>query len=187
MGISTSEKEEVFSQELERIYDKKVREFTRICITQSPDYIFIDCPSSSSGKYHPIDELAADGTIVHTKKVFTMGYEMVKGLDCEHSRDLVLSACIIHDLRKRGVVDAGHTVHNHPDLAALLVDEVQESTLLLDSNQHNIIRNCVGYHYGPWSESPWKKDVSSYTKEELSVYLSDYVVSKRFIQTDYRR
>jgi hypothetical protein len=187
MTVSIKEKEEVFSAELLRIHDRKIREFTRLCIIQAPDYLFTDCPSSSSGKYHPIDELCSDGTIIHTKKVFTMAYELVKGFACEDNRDLVLSASIIHDLRKYGKENSGHTLKSHPALAAELVDEVQESTSLLDDYQHKIIRNCVGYHYGPWSEEPWKKDITLYTKEELSVYLSDYVVSKRFIATDYRR
>lgn len=181
------EKESVFESELSRIYDKSIREFTRIAVISAPDYVFIDCPSSSSGKYHPIDEICAEGTIVHTKKVFTMAYEIVKGFDCEYNRDLVLSASIIHDLRKRGVEDHKHTVSNHPDLAAKLVEEVHNITGLLNNEQYNIIRNCVGFHYGPWSEDPWKKDITLYTKEELSLYMSDYVVSKRFIHTDYRR
>lgn len=176
-----------FEAELLRIFDYGVREFTRLCITQAPDYIFEDCPSSSSGKYHPLDELSHDGTIIHTKKVFTLAYELVKAFDCESSRDLVLSACIIHDLRKQGLSNSGHTVKDHPDLAADLVSYVQKSTQLLTEDQFNIIRNCVGYHYGPWSESPWKKPMSGYTSEELTVFISDYTVSKRFIYTDFRR
>lgn len=180
-------KVDVFEVELKRIFDNRIREFTRLCVTQAPDYIFEDCPSSSSGKYHPLDELSHDGTIIHTKKVFTMAYELVKALDCEVNRDLVLSACIIHDLRKQGLSHSGHTTKDHAGLAADLVSYVQESTQLLTVEQHNIIRNCVGYHYGPWSESPWKKPIEEYTKEELTVFISDYTVSKRFIYTDYRR
>lgn len=187
MTILTKEKVEHFAPELERIYDNKIREFTKLCLTLAPDYIFKDCPSSSSGKYHPIDELSPDGTIIHVRKVFTMAYEMVKAMDCEENRDLVLSATIVHDLRKQGRKHSGHTVKNHAALAADLVDEVQEATQLLTNDQHRIIRNCVGFHYGPWSEDPWKKSMDDYTREELVVYLSDFTVSKRFIKTDYRR
>lgn len=187
MAVTAEEKVAYFESELKRIYDHKIREFTKLCIVNSPDYIFEDCPSSSTGKYHPVDELSYDGTIIHTKKVFTMAYEMVKALECEHNRDLVLSGCIIHDLRKKGVEGSFFTLKNHPALAADLVDEVQDATLLLTDEQHNILRNCVGYHYGPWSEQAWKKQIKDYTSEELAVFLSDFVVSKRFVQTDYRR
>ncbi len=187
MSVTVEEKEAFFGPELKRIFDRKIREFTRLCLINSPDYIFEDCPSSSSGKYHPLDELSYDGTIIHTKKVFTMAYELVKALDCESNRDIVLSASIIHDLRKQGDTNSGHTVKDHAAFGAKLVDEVQEATQLLTKEQHKILRNCVGYHYGPWSEEPWKKSIDNYTREELSVFISDFVVSKRFIHTDYRR
>lgn len=187
MSITAEEKVTHFEQELKRIYDVKIREFTRLCLIHAPDYFFIDCPSSSSGKFHPLDELSYDGTIIHTKKVFTMAYEMVKALNCEESRDIVLSASIVHDLRKQGLTSTGHTVKDHADYAVKLVDEVQGATQLLTYEQYKILRDCVGYHYGPWSEDPWKKPINEYSMEELTVFLSDFVVSKRFIFTDYRR
>jgi len=187
-SITAEEKVAAFEEELIRIYDKKVREFTKLCIIQSPDYFYVDCPSSSTGKYHPLDELGAEGTLIHTKKVFTMAYEMVKGLSCEHSRDIVLAACIVHDLRKQGYEKGGHTnMRKHNGWAAELVDEVQEATQLLTVEQHVMLRNCVGYHIGPWSYEPWKKPLSEYTPEELAVYISDFTVSKRFVQVDYQR
>jgi hypothetical protein len=187
MSITAEEKVDYFKDELERIFDKKIREFTRLCLIHAPDYIFENCPSSSSGKHHPIDELGTDGTLIHMKKIFTLAYEIVKAFDCEDSRDIVLSACLIHDLRKQGRSCSGHTEYSHPNHAAELVDEVQDATQLLSDYQFNMIRNCVGYHYGPWGSTPWFKDMSEFTKEELSVFISDYVVSKRFIYIDYRR
>ena len=188
MSVTEEEKVAYFQEELERIYDHKIREFARLCLIYAPDYIFVDCPSSSSGKYHPVDELAPDGTLVHIKKVFTMAYEIVKGLACEHLRDIVLTAALVHDLRKKGPGEgSSHTVKDHPNHAANLVDEVQEATQLLTKDQHRVLRNCVGYHYGPWGEDPWKKPMEEYTMEEMALYMSDFVVSKRFIKTDYRR
>ena len=176
-----------FAGQLELIYDETIREFTRLCICAAPDYFFTDCPASSTGKFHPIDELGADGTILHTKKVFTVAYQLCRGLECESSRDEILSACLIHDLRKQGMKKSGHTAKNHPALAANLVEEVQDATQMLPNKPYQIIRNSCGYHYGPWSYRPWKKDLDTYTSEELTVYLSDYVASKREIHVDYKR
>ncbi len=187
-GITAEEKVEAFGLELNIIFDKKVREFAKLCVIQSPDYFYLDCPSSSTGKYHPLDELGSDGVLIHTKKVFTMAYELVKGLACETSRDVVLAAAIIHDLRKQGHEKSGHTdMKRHASFAADLVDEVQEATMLLTEEQHIMLRGCVGYHFGPWSYEPWKKPMSEYTPEELTLYISDFTVSKRFVQIDYRR
>jgi len=187
MDITAEEKVAAFAEELNKIFDKKIREFAKLCVIQSPDYFYLDCPSSSSGKYHPLDELGADGVLIHTKKVFTMAYELVRGLACEGSRDIVLAAAIIHDLRKQGIEKSGHSSSQHPAFAADLVDEVQQATELLTSDQHTTLRNCVGYHYGPWSKDPWNKPMSEYTPEELTLYISDYTVSKRFVQIDYIR
>jgi hypothetical protein len=177
----------VFADQLELIYDDVVREFTRLCLFACPDYFFTDCPASSTGKFHPIDELGPDGTILHTKKVFTVAYQLCRGLECENNRDEILSACIIHDLRKQGLRKTGHTTKNHPALAADLVKEVQEATQMLSEKSYNIIYNACGYHYGPWSSRVWKKDLKDYTPEELTVYLADYIASKREIHVDYKR
>lgn len=185
--ISPEEKEKIFKKELELIFDLSIREFTRLCIISAPDYFFVDCPASSSGKYHPISELGPDGTILHTKKVITVAYDLCRGLECEERRDEILSACLIHDLLKQGVKKTGHTMKNHPRLAADLVEQVQRDTQLLNEDSYNIIRNCVGYHYGPWSANPWKKNLKDYTPAELCVYMSDYIASKRTIEVNYKR
>ena len=187
MEVSIEEKEKVFALELERIHNSSIREFTRLCIVSAPSYFFVDCPASSSGKYHPISELGSDGTIVHTRKVFTLAYELSRGLSCEDNRDAILSACLIHDLLKQGLTKSGHTTKNHPDLAAKLVEEVHTATKIIPDGVKDIIKNSVGYHYGPWSQDPWKKPLKDYAPEELCVYLSDYVSSKRFIEVDFER
>lgn len=185
--VTIEEKEKAFEEELKLIFSDTIREFTRLCIISAPDYIFVDCPSSSSGKYHPVDENSGSGNIIHTKRVFTVAYEMCRGLGVEEHRDQILSSCLVHDAIKQGWKHTGHTVRNHPALAAELVKRVQDDTQLLDDESYNIIRKSVGYHYGPWSSGEWKKPLSKYTFEELCVYVSDYVASKRCIHVDYRR
>ena len=177
----------IFEKELELIFNDSIREFTKLCLYEAPDYFFVNCPASSTGKYHPLNELGADGTMIHTKKVFTLAYELCRGLGCEESRDEILSACIIHDLLKQGKSRTGHTIKTHPGLAAELVEKIHEQTQMLSDESYKIIRNCVGYHYGLWSITPWKKDIHDYTPEELCVYISDYVASKRCVEVNYRR
>jgi len=186
--ISVKEKEATFKEELELIFDDTIREFTRLCVIFSPDYFFEDCPASTSGKYHPIDELGPDGTIIHTKKVVTVAYELCRAMECEHNRDEILAACIIHDLRKKGKVSTtGHTLKEHPNLAAELVEEVQSDTQMLSNKSFKIIKNSVGYHYGQWGTDPWVKPLTEYTLEEQCVFLSDYIASKKCFSVNYRR
>jgi 23S rRNA maturation-related 3'-5' exoribonuclease YhaM len=180
---------ELFKEELELIENEAIKEFTMGCIKQSPDYVFEDCPSSSSGKYHPIDELGADGNILHTKKAFALAYELSRAFGCEHHRDEICSAVLLHDLAKQGLKKTGHTVKTHPQIMAKLIADVytESFTDKLDREIGLLIYYCVFYHYGPWTERSVNKPLSEYTKEELTVYISDYISSKRFIHVDYKR
>lgn len=187
MEISNEKRIELFKDELKLIYDEGIREFTKLVLTQIPAYFFLDCPSSSSSLYHPVDEHTFIGVIIHTKRVFTVAYELCRGLGAEEDRDRILSATILHDGLKQGKTKTGHTVKNHPALAADLIEEVYNATQMVSNESYNIIRNCVGYHYGPWSISPWAKPLAKYTPAELTTYISDYIASKRCIKVDYRR
>jgi HD superfamily phosphohydrolase YqeK len=185
MELLVENKVSIFKDELDLIFDARIKAFTELCLMLAPDYFFTDCPASSSGKYHALDELSWDGTIIHTKRVVTVAYDLCRGLGCESNRDAIVAACIIHDLRKQGLKKSGHTQKNHPDLAAQLVDEVQRDTNILEPDVYEVIRNGVGYHYGLWSQIKWKKPLADYTKEELCVYLSDYIASKKTITVKY--
>lgn len=184
--MNIEEKEKIFEEQLELIGDKRVKEFIRLCVLSAPDYFFKDCPASSSGKYHPVDELSWDGCIIHTKRVVVVGYTLARGLGIEENRDLIVGACLVHDLLKQGVTRSGHTVKYHPRLAAELVERIQRDTQLLEDSEYRIIYNSVALHYGPWSVKDVKKPIKDYTLEELCVYVSDYVASKKFIDVKYK-
>jgi hypothetical protein len=180
---------ELFKDELDLISRPEVRAFTEACIKASPDYVFEDCPSSSSGAYHPVDELSGDGTVLHTKRVFALAYELSRGLDCEYHRDEICAAALLHDMAKQGLNRSGHTVKQHPQIMAKMVADVYKEKFQDKLNRESalIIYYCIAHHYGPWSGRDIKKPLSAYTPEELCVYISDYVASKRFVHIDHRR
>lgn len=176
----------LFSSELHLIVNPIIREFTEECLKAAPDYVFEDCPSSSTGKYHPIEELGADGTILHTRKVFALAYELSRGLDCEDFRDEICSAALLHDMAKQGLHRSGTTVREHPQIMAKLVHEVYDKgfTDKLDRTAFYRIYYGVYFHYGPWTDKSVKKPIREYAPWELCVYMADYVSSKRFVHVD---
>lgn len=186
--MELQERIDFFEEELSFIFNDRVREFTKLCLATAPDYIFTDCPASSTGKHHPLNELSHDGNLIHTKKVARMCYSISRALDIENKRDLVVSAAIIHDLVKKGWSDDGErwVRKDHPQLGAELVDKVQRETQLLELNEYETIRGCVFYHYGPWSLKEIAKPMADYTLEELCVYLGDYIASKKFLDVQYK-
>jgi len=179
----------LFKNELKLMSKKDVVAFTKECLRVAPDYVFDDCPSSSSGKFHPVDELAGDGTIIHTKRVFTVAYDYTRAFGCEHHRDEVCAAALLHDMAKQGLEPAGHTVRDHPQIMAKLIADVYNNGFKdkLNKNSANIIYWAVFYHYGEWTISKYRKPIPEYTMEELAVYSADYIASKRFIKVDHLR
>jgi len=187
--MELKERLSIFKDELNLIGKKGIKDFVKACIAAAPDYVFEDCPSSSSGKYHPIEELGSDGTLIHTKKVFAVAYEFSLALGCDNNRDGIIAAAILHDMAKQGLDSAGHTVRDHPQIMAKLIADVYNDGFKdkLDKTSANLIYWSVFYHYGPWTEESARKPLKDYTPEELSVYLADYIVSKRFVHINYKR
>jgi len=181
--MNFKDRKKIFKNELDLIVNLAIREFVEECLRQAPDYVFVDCPSSSSGKYHPIEELGPDGTILHTKKVFALAYELSRGLDCEQYRDEICAAALLHDMAKQGMTRSGHTIKTHPQVMAKQVADVykEKFTKKLDRESALKIYYGIFYHYGPWSNGEAKKSLSDYEPWELVVYISDYVTSKRFV------
>jgi len=187
--MELKERLSVFKDELDLIGRKDIKDFVKACMVAAPDYVFEDCPSSSTGKYHPIEELGADGTIIHTKKVFAVAYEFSRALDCEYHRDEIIAAALLHDMAKQGIERRGHTVREHPQIMAKLVADVynKEFKDKLSKTSANLIYWAIFYHYGPWTIDTSSKSLKEYTPEELAVYMADYIVSKRFVHIDYKR
>lgn len=185
MSITSEQKVDFFRDELSYIESHHIREFVKLCIMSGPDYFFTDCPASSSGKYHSVDELSWDGTMIHTKRVFILGYSLSRAFGLEKDRDIILGACLIHDLVKQGETQTGHTVKNHPQLAANLIHKIQKETQLLSEDEFTKMYNSVKFHYGPWTIKHSAKPMSEFTLDELCVFISDYVASKRFITVKY--
>jgi len=177
---------ELFEKELALITRDDVREFTKACIRVAPDYVFYDCPASSTGKYHSIDELGGDGTIIHTKKVVALAIELSNGLNCAQYKDEICAAAILHDLAKQGIEKYGHTVKDHPQIMAKLIADVYKSEFSdkLDRESALIIYYAVFHHYGPWTDEKVRKPLSKYTLPELAVYIADYIASRRFIKIE---
>lgn len=183
-----------FETELNRFIKNSFRLFTEQVLLAAPSYIFENCPASSSGKYHPKDELDWDGTLRHTKKIAKMSLEIARGLNLSQKYyDHVLCAAICHDLVKQGITDEdiakNHTVKYHAELAVELCKYVYNEPMenfseRIPYTDFVLITDAIRRHAGPWNNDEKDKDVMKFNQIELAVYMADYVVSRRFIQTE---
>jgi hypothetical protein len=172
-----------FDEELLLINDQRIREFTAQVLCKAPDY-FWEVPSSSSGRYHPPDDLGKQGLLRHVKRVVWTAYDLLDGLDILGlDRDVVISAAIIHDCVKNGDPDTGHTVPEHP----LLVKPLMERAVAISYCEPGVfgaIETAVRYHYGPWSVLQARIPIIAYTPSALCVYIADYITSRNWFRME---
>ena len=180
--MNSSERIELFQRELSYISDNKVKEFAKILLTEADDYFF-EVPASSSGKYHPKFALGDGGLVRHTKAVAYFLNELLRpSIEFEavtrHDADLLIVAAIAHDIKKQGDGIEGHTVKEHPQLAAEYVMEMwreHNGKRLISEEDAEYICDAVRTHMGPWSDEP------PTTQDQILVFYADYIASRKEI------
>ena len=175
-----NEKIKMLSKELVLIKDFSIKKFVIECLDEAPDYIFKNCPSSSTGKYHALDEFSSLGNILHTKRVVSDCGVMASAFSLENKdKDLVIASSILHDMVKQGFEQTGHTVNDHAALGAQLVEKVYKTTKSKIKNKdYEIIRGCVFFHNGIWTPKPDNIPINQFTTHQLCVHMADYSATK---------
>lgn len=174
--------------ELEMITDDAIRSFTRSILLKSKN--FWDIPSSFSGKYHPADEHGVGGNVLHTKRVVRIANSISESYALANDeRDIVLAACILHDVCKGIEKDDGTGCKYdpmHPYTVNRLVEqclkhdknfsnESQSSTLYVSEDIIHSILRLIRSHLGPWSPIP---ETYPITYLDYIVHISDNIASK---------
>ena len=180
----------VFEKELNYITNEDLKEFVIECLEKAPEY-FYHIPASSSGKYHPYQDLGEGGLIRHTKAVVQVAMDLIR---CEqfcgakYDKDEIISACILHDVIKNGFEDSSHTLIEHPLLASEFIQEVFNSSKITYSkiwSSVNAIQHMIKTHMGIWNKDKEGNEVlpliSSYNDRGLLVHLADYISSRKYV------
>lgn len=180
-------KSEVFETELNYISDDKIRDSTRYLLEKLPDY-FYTMPASTSGKYHPKFSLGEGGLVRHTKAAVRIAVELFRDNIFntfefgEKSQNLIIMALLLHDGFKQGKENSGHTVFEHPLLAA---EFVFQNITKLPMNQLDTlqVRRLIASHMGPWNMDKNGKKILPIprTDDEKFVHLCDYMASRNFL------
>ena len=174
--------------EINLIIDESIRSFVRSILMRNE--LFWEIPSSFSGKYHPYDEHALGGNVLHTKRVVRIAAYMSESYSLsQEEKDIVIAACLLHDLCK---AIYGSTLEDckydpmHPYTVGKFISSCQEkdkkfasesesSTLFLSEDIVQSILRLVRCHLGPWSPIP---ETYPITYLDYIVHLSDNIASK---------
>lgn len=139
--------------EIDLIHDEELRDLTMQTFLDGCPRYFIKKPSSSSGKYHSVDERGEYGNLIHTKRVFAEYAQISEswvemGVITPREKEEGKSASLIHDMMKYGWPSEGneHTVNNHDLIAASVAEHI-------GGVPDNVVR-LIETHMGAWGEGP---------------------------------
>lgn len=178
-------KKEKLSEELNLIADAELRQIvTDFFEIRVPDYFF-SIPASTTGKYHPQISLGEGGLVRHTRMVVRIAVDML-GLAMWSSllpiKDLIVSACLIHDTFKLGEPQQEHTIHEHPIVAGNKFKDFCE-LYTYDEDKIDEICRMVSSHMGQWNTNKYSDIIlpPTQTPQEKFVHLCDFLASRKFI------
>lgn len=158
--------------EVNLILEPELQELTvKTFLKGCPDH-FWTLPTSSTGKYHCVDERGEYGNWLHTKRVFvtylllSRSY-LEQGLITEFQREAGKSAALIHDMLKYGWPSERnqHTANNH--------DVIGSDVARVIGGLPRDTWGPIHAHNGAWAEGK-----NPETDWEQILHLSDYVASK---------
>lgn len=140
---------DVFRNELVQIKGLERRNFVeKILLLGSDD--LMTWQSSSTGKYHPGDEIRPEGMIIHIKRCVMLAPDTARMFSLgKYGEDLLIAGSLVHDLWKRGENnDAHHTASDHMIIAFKMIMNLRYDGA--DSFQTDLAR-IVLHHEGKWS------------------------------------
>lgn len=170
-----------FSYELSLIQNDYLREFTKYCLDNAPDY-FYTYPASKSGEYHPRCSNELYGLTRHVKFCVRLADKLMKDgflfpFD-DNEKDLIYVTLLLHDLCKWGV--GGYkNFRKHGGIAVHYLEELVQGTefeSFIFSESWSIISGAMRRHLGKYSESVYGLPQ---TELELFVARVDYICSLR--------
>lgn len=187
-------KVEMFTNELELIRDVKLRGIVKLGLLSAPDYFF-SVPAASSGKYHPDFAQGVGGLVKHTKAAVKIAQTLLVMEQYSHiNQDDVISALILHDTIKKGVIEQEYTVFEHPMLASAHLYTTYFETInnVVDidpsfSERIEDICKMIESHMGQWNTSKYSDTIlpKPITSEQKFVHLCDYIASRKFLDLEF--
>ena len=180
-------KSDILNSELNLITDKNIRDWTKVTLENVPEYFWV-AQASSSGKWHPECTNKKGGLIIHVKRVVYLANRLCEGWGIfDNERDIVISACILHDIAKvpgtkvmhlYGMNVTDEDFYLHPINAKKYFAKNPPLVTTI-----TIIQKCVAYHMGRWTPDCIKKPIADYSLMELAVYTCDFMATTKELIT----
>ena len=177
-----------FTTEFAYMKNNDIKNFLFELLRMAPGY-FYSAPSSSTGKYHPAYESTKGGLVLHTKAVVYFLMQMLVLEEYnefnDRDRDLLISAAILHDVKKHGEnPHCEYTNFEHPRLAEKFILDYKDCGVI-PSEEIEFIADAVKTHEGQWNTNGKKSKYAPLekptTKAQKLIHLCDYLASRKEI------
>ena len=190
--MSPEQKIEIFRLELDYIQNSDIKNFTEQMVGRLPDYFF-EVAASSTGKYHPKYALGSGGLVRHTQAAVRIAIELfrceaITEKFSEDTKDVIISALILHDGCKHGIVKQDYSVAEHPlEVATFCEQQKDIKAFLSDSLFENIV-DGVKTHMGNWVFD-WKSKREVLEKPKTGtqkfIHMCDYLASRKCLEFNF--
>lgn len=185
-------KNSIFDYELSFIKNPDIKNFTIKALESLPDY-FYEVAASSSGKYHPQYALGQGGLVRHTKAAVRIALELfrcetVTGHYSDNTKDIIISALLLHDGCKHGLNGSKYTITEHPIVVVEMIRNNNDLNNLLDKEIFDKIMNGILTHMGQWtSDYKTGKEVLEKPKTGIQnfIHMCDYLASRKSIEINF--
>jgi len=170
---------DIFEPQLKKIRSQDIREVVKSVLREGSDN-FLGWASSSTGKYHPPDEIRPEGMVIHIKRCVALAPDIARLFNFNAiEEDILIGACILHDLYKRGRNnDDPHTDSEHPVIVYEKIKQYGRGLIWVD-----YIANACLFHEGQWT-IPVAYDIGRRpTVYAEAMHIIDMVVSRRVMHT----
>ena len=167
---------DVLEGEVALINDPDVQDWTVRTLKKVPEYFWY-APTSMTGKYHPACSNGKGGLIIHVKRVVYLANKICHAWGIfAQNRDVVLAACILHDIAKPAPGTPYIEHENHP-INARRYFQTDKQPYVQE------IDDCIRNHMGRFSPRSILKPMEEYSLQELAVYTADYLSSVKDLVT----
>jgi len=179
-------------EEIDKLQNEENRKFAHTLLSNVPDYFF-SVPASSSGKYHPSNDLGNGGLVRHSISVVRMLEHLLEPYGYydfdDEQKELLKIAALFHDCMKSGTQEEyeknKHTKFLHPLYAANFI----MTTTIKNGYPYEkalFICNAVISHMGQWNTNGTAKLPTPETPDQKVLHLADYLASRKDINMEFR-
>ena len=159
----------MLNNELKKIKSIEVKNFIETALNNANPK-FWEAPASSSGKYHPYEDLGKGGLVRHIQKgVAVIEQYARRALFSEYESDLAIGAFLVHDIKKNGISWGEKTDYTH----GIIGSEWLKQFEMDDQTGKQMILNAVRYHMTPWCWVVPPFENRLYTKKEMNDNLAE--------------